>query len=163
LKAVKRQSFELPKDFVKGFTKAHLIHIRQYGTGIELVPTDSVGFDATIAEPFVIDGGNRYNLEAFQISLVLEQLSNTSAYPAVLDLDKGHVFLEANFSRNVLTVIGLGSGYCVNLKLISSERREACWQCDGTGQAVNEDGLLEACTECHKRGYVPVVKAQNNE
>jgi hypothetical protein len=158
LKEAKKHAAQLPKGFVKGFDKSvRLIHIQQQGTGIVIIPADSVGFG--LEERFVVDGGNRRNLDPFHVSLALEQLHNTSAYPALLDLEKGKVILEINFSQNTLFIIGVDSGYHATLKLISSERREACWCCDGTGQAINEHGLEVPCIECHQRGYVPVAKS----
>lgn len=120
LKEAKKHTAQLPKDFIKGFTKAHLIHIRNIGTGIQIIPTDSVGYETE--EQFILDGLNRHNLDGFMISLALEQLHNTSAYPAVLDLEKDVVSLEVNFTRKILTV--RGANYSVNLKPFVIEREE---------------------------------------
>jgi hypothetical protein len=125
LKEAKRHAALLPKGFVKGFDKkqVHLIHIRPIGTEIEILAADSIG--NLVEESFVVYGSNRGNLPPFQVSLALEQLHNTAQYPGILDLDKdGKVYLEVNFTRKLLTVVGIETHYRVNLTLITAERRE---------------------------------------
>jgi hypothetical protein len=125
LKPAKKHAALLPKGFVKGFDnkQVHLIHIRPIGTEIEILAADSIG--NLVEESFIVYGSNRGNLPPFQISLALEQLHNTAQYPGILDLDKdGRVYLEINFTRKLLTVVGIETRYRVNLKLITAERRE---------------------------------------
>lgn len=124
LKDAKKHAAKLPKGFVKGFDdrQVRLIHIRPIGTEIEIVAADTLGL---VNERFIVYGSNRGTLPPFQVSLTLEQLHNTAQYPGILDLDKdGKVMLEINFTRNLLTVIGVESRYRVNLTLITSEHRE---------------------------------------
>lgn len=125
LKDAKKHAAKLPKGFVKGFDdkQVRLIHIRNIGTEIEFLAGDELSIAPE--ERFIVYGSNRGTLPGFQISLALEQLHNTAQYPGILDLDRdGKVMLEINFTRNLLTVIGIETRYRVNLTLISSEHRE---------------------------------------